>query len=231
MFDFSSFQVLTFDCYGTLIDWEKGILGAVHRILGTHNIHPPDDQILSQYAELEGAAESGSYRPYRDILTQVMRRLATHFGADISPQQAASLPESIRDWRPFPDSVAALEKLRSRYQLAVISNVDDDLFAYSAQLLGNPFSQVITAQQVGAYKPSHRNFEVAIARLGVEKGKILHCAQSIHHDIVPARELGIANVWVNRRQKQPGTGATKAANATPDLEVPDLKTLAFLALQ
>lgn len=228
--DFSRFEVLTFDCYGTLIDWESGILAAVHRVLRAHNVEASNADILSKYAELEFALESGAYRKYREILTEVMQRLAEHFGAQISPAEAASLPESIRDWQPFPDSVAALTQLRSRYTLAVISNIDDDLFAHSAQRLGDPFQHVITAQQVGSYKPSHRNFETALARIGVPKEKVLHCAESIFHDVIPARELGIANVWVHRRHAQEGSGATKHASATPDLEVPNLQTLARIAL-
>src|SRR5258706_10032563 len=181
--DFSPFEVLTFDCYGTLIDWESGILAAVHRVLRAHKVQAADEEILTTYAQLEAAAEAGAYRPYREILADVMHRLAAHFGAPargkISHADAASLPESIRDWQPFPDSVAALAKLRSRYKLAVISNIDDDLFAHSAKRLGDPFAYVITAQQVGSYKPSHRNFEMAIARIGVSKDKVLHCAESI----------------------------------------------------
>jgi 2-haloacid dehalogenase len=230
MLDFSRFEVLTFDCYGTLIDWESGILAAVHRVLRGHSVQANDSDILKKYAELESAAEAGPYRRYREILTEVMNGLASHFGAHITDAEAASLPESIHDWQPFPDSVAALAQLGTRYKLAVISNIDDDLFAHSAQRLGNPFTHVITAQQVGSYKPSHRNFHTALAQIGVDKEKVLHCAQSIFHDIVPARELGIANVWVNRRQLKQGSGATKHASATPDLEVPDLRTLAELVL-
>src|SRR6266403_1345321 len=116
--DFPRFEVLTFDCYGTLIDWESGILTAVHQVLRAHKVQAADEEILATYAQLEAAAEAGSYRSYREILSDVMHRLAAHFGTEISHADAASLPESIRDWQPFPDSVVALARLRSRYKLA-----------------------------------------------------------------------------------------------------------------
>ena len=135
----------------------------------------------------------------------------------------------FRSWKPFPDTVAALKKLKSRYKLAIISNTDDDLFADTARLLEVSFDWVITAQQAGSYKPSHHNFKLALERIALPPEQVLHVAQSIYHDIVPARELGLATVWVNRRAGKHGEGATKAAQGQPDLEVPDLKTLAEMA--
>jgi 2-haloacid dehalogenase len=126
--------------------------------------------------------------------------------------------------------VAALQQLATRFRLAVISNVDDDLFAGSARLLQVPFAHVITAQQVRSYKPSHNNFQAALARLGVPKEKVLHVAQSLYHDIAVANALGWSSVWVNRRGSKSGSGATKAAVAMPDLEVPSLKALADVAV-
>jgi 2-haloacid dehalogenase len=123
--------------------------------------------------------------------------------------------------------VEALKYLKERYKLAVISNIDDDLFAHSARHLGVPFDWVITAEQVESYKPSLNNFEKAIEIIGAPRGEILHVAQSLYHDIAPAKELGLANVWVNRRHNLKGYGATYPADAVPDLEVPDLATLAM----
>jgi 2-haloacid dehalogenase len=232
--DFKKFEVLTFDCYGTLIDWETGILGALRPLVAAHPAKDgkkiPDAELLAIYGELEARAEAGEYRRYREVLREVVRGLGERLGFRASEAEMDSLPESLGKWPPFPDTVAALRRLKSRYKLAVISNTDDDLFAQTAQRFRDaegeiPFDAVITAQQAGSYKPSHNNFKLALARLGVAKERVLHVAQSRHHDIAPARALGIANVLITRR----GTGATVANAAQPDLELPDLKSLAELA--
>ena len=228
MLDFRRFRVLTFDCYGTLVDWESGILAALRPLLRAHGKSLTDEQTLELYGELEAEAEAGEYQPYRRVLEEVVRGFGRRLGFEPSLQEAESLPESLKNWKPFPDTVAALKKLKSRYKLAIISNTDDDLFADTARLLEVPFDWVITAQQVGSYKPSHRNFKLALERIALPPEQVLHCAQSIYHDIVPAKELGLATVWVNRRGAK-GGGATKAAQGQPDLEVPDLKTLAEMA--
>ena len=229
MLDFHRFRVLTFDCYGTLIDWESGILAALRPLMAVHGKSLADDKLLELYGELEAAAEAGEYQSYRKILEAVARGFGRRLGFEASEQEARSLPESLKNWQPFPDTVAALRELRSRYKLAIVSNTDDDLFAHTARLLEVPFDWVITAQQAGSYKPSHRNFRLALERIALPPDEVLHCAQSIYHDIVPARALGLTTVWVNRRGAK-GGGATKAAQGQPDLEVPDLKTLAEMAL-
>ena len=229
MIDLQQYEVLTFDCYGTLIDWESGLHGALRRVLDAHNVHVEDDALLDLYAELETAKESGPYLHYRAILREVVLRVGQRLGFTPSAEEAASLAESIRDWPPFPDTVEALQALKSRYRLAILSNIDDDLFAGSAARLGVAFDEVITAEQVGSYKPSENNFKAALDRVGAPKEKVLHVAQSLYHDIVPAKALGLSTVWVNRRKGRPGSGATPAADARPDLEVPDLRTLAALA--
>jgi 2-haloacid dehalogenase len=224
--DFKRFEVLTFDCYGTLIDWETGILGALRPLVAAHPSKDgkkiSDAELLAIYGELEARAEAGEYRRYREVLREVVRGLGERLGFRASEAKMDALPESLGKWPPFPDTVAALRQLKSRYKLAVISNTDDDLFAQTAKRLEVPFDAVITAQQAGSYKPSHSNFKLALARLGVAKEKVLHVAQSRHHDIAPARALGIANVLITRR----GTGATVENAAQPDLELPDLKSLA-----
>ncbi len=225
MLDFSRFRVLTFDCYGTLIDWESGILAALGPLLATHGKSLADDKLLELFGELEAEAEAGEYQSYRKILEGVARGVGRRLGFETSEQEARSLPESLQNWPPFPDTVAALRKLKSRFKLAIVSNTDDDLFAHTARRLEVPFDWAITAQQAGSYKPSHNNFKLALERIALPPDQVLHCAQSIYHDIVPARELGLATVWVNRRGAK-GGGATKAAEGKPDLEVPDLKTLA-----
>lgn len=229
MLDFKQFEVLSFDCYGTLIDWETGILGALRPLIAQHGKQVADEALLELYGELEAKLETGPYQRYREILRAVVRGLGERLGFEASAAEADSLPSSLGAWPPFPDTIAALKRLKSRYQLAIISNTDDDLFALTAKRLAVPFDFVITAQQVGSYKPAHGNFLRTLGRMGKPKERQLHCAQSLFHDIAPTHALGIANVWVNRRHGKPGAGATHAASAAPDLEVPDLKTLADLA--
>jgi len=231
MIDFSRFEFLTFDCYGTLIDWETGILRALRPLLERHGVRREDEGILALYGELEAAAEAGAFKSYREVLEAVVRGLGGRPNFAPSEEEVRRLPESVAEWPPFPDTVASLQRLATRFKLAVISNVDDDLFAGSARLLRAPFAHVITAQQVRSYKPSHNNFQMALARLGVPKEKVLHVAQSLYHDIAPANALGWTSVWVNRRGSKSGGGATKAAVAKPDLEVLSLQALADLAVR
>ena len=160
------------------------------------------------------------------LLREVMRNIAGHFQVTLDEYDEDTLATSIMYWKPFPDTVESLRYLKEHYKLAVISNIDDDLFAHSARHLSVPFDWVITAEQVESYKPSLNNFERAIERIGLPPEKILHVAQSLYHDIVPANELGLTNVWVNRRHNRKGHGATFPAHAEPTLEVPDLATLA-----
>jgi 2-haloacid dehalogenase len=181
------------------------------------------------YAELEVTAEQGEYLRYRDVLQSVVRGFGQRLGFTPTDAEVRSLPESVATWQPFPDSVEALLKLSSRYQLAVISNIDDDLFAASASKLEVAFSHVITAEQAGCYKPCMNIFRLAEKKIGVNRDQWLHVGQSIYHDVIPAQSLGLATVWVNRRSPRPGAGAAKAAIANPELEVPDLQTLAELA--
>jgi 2-haloacid dehalogenase len=225
MLDFSRFRAITFDCYGTLIDWETGLLGALRPVLRAHGSKLRDEQILALYAELEPAAQN-PYRRYREVLQEVVRGFGKRLGFQASEAEARSLPDSLKDWRPFPDTVAALEKLQTRFRLAIISNTDDDLFAGTAPHLQVKFDQVITAEQAGAYKPSLAPFRLALERLGLPKEQVLHAGQSVYHDVVPARSVGLASVLVRRR----GSGATRVLADKPNLEVPDLQTLAAFAL-
>ncbi len=228
MLEFDRYEYLTFDCYGTLIDWERGLLAALRPLLARHGVTLSDDEVLEHYADMETTAERGQYRPYREILATVLEGFARQHGFTLAPEERDSLAVSVGDWPPFPDSVEALRSLATRYRLVILSNIDDDLFALSARHLATDFAAVITAQQVGSYKPDRRNFRFALDRLGAPKERVLHVAQSLFHDIVPAKEVGLATVWVNRRHDRPGFGATPLASAQPDLEVPDLRTLAEL---
>lgn len=229
MLDIGSFEVLTFDCYGTLIDWEAGILAAVRPVLEVHAIGIADADVLTLFGEIESAVEAGPYRPYRDVLRQVLISMGDRLGFDPVAVEADAFGASVADWPAFPDSAAALRQLATRYGLGVITNCDDDLFAASSRRLGDPFRWAVTSQQAGSYKPAIRNFEIALERIGVPRERVLHVAQSLYHDHVPAHELGLSTVWVNRRHGRPGNGATPSASDAPDLEVPDLASLAKLA--
>ena len=227
--DFSRFQIITFDCYGTLIDWETGILGALRPVLRAHEVQLGDAEALSLYGELEVEEEAGKYRPYREILASVVRRLGQRLGFGPSAQEAEALANSLPDWEPFPDTVAALHRLKKKFKLGIISNIDDDLFARTAPKLEVQFDQVITAGQARAYKPSLEVFRLAQQRIQTPAQNWLHAAQSVYHDVVPARALGISSVWVNRRSRYGGSGATKPASAEPDARVTSLRELADLA--
>ena len=226
MLDLGRFKVLTFDCYGTLIDWETGIFSALRPILAAHGKPITDSALLEMYSTLEAEAERGEFQPYREVLQSVVRGFGQRLGFTPTTAQMRSLPESLATWRPFPDTVPALRELKKRYQLAVISNVDDDLFAATAPQLKVSFNHVITAGQARCYKPGLEIFKMALSWIGVPVGQILHVAQSIYYDVIPAKSLGISTVWVNRPSPRPGAGASKAASANPDLEVANLTALA-----
>jgi 2-haloacid dehalogenase len=226
MLNFEQFEVLTFDCYGTLIDWESGLWAALSPIFANHRVTVALDSALELYGELESEAERGPYRDYKVVLRTVLEGLGSRLGFTPTPDELERFAVSVKEWPAFPDSPRALRALKTKYKLAIISNIDDDLFASSAQRLQVPFDWVITAQQVKSYKPSLNNFRVAFERLGLPQSRILHVAQSLFHDIAPAKTLGLATVWVNRRHGKAGSGATPPAQAQPDLEVPNLQSLA-----
>ncbi len=224
--DLRGVKAMTFDCYGTLIDWEAGILGALRRVIGPDAA--TDDQLLEEYAGHEAAAEAVTWKPYRQILATSLTAVCETHGSSPTADQAAVFGGSVADWPAFPDSVDALARLRQGFDLGVITNCDDDLFAYSNERLGEPFRWIVTAEQARSYKPSTHNFEVAFDRIGLPRESIVHVAQSLFHDHVPAKSLGLKTVWINRRAGQPGPGATPVAQALPDLELPDMASLARL---
>jgi len=223
--DPAAFDALTFDCYGTLVDWESGILAAIRPVLAAHGFRMDDEEIHSLYAAFEQRAEAGEYRRYRDVLRAVMQEFSRRLGFQPREREFDCLARSMPDWPPFPDTSRALASLRRRYRLFVLSNVDDDLFALTAPRLGVEMDGIVTAQQLRVYKPSHAFFRDAFARTGVPRERILHVAQSLFHDVAPVAELGLATVWVNRRRGSKGAGATPPAAALPDVEVKDLDEL------
>jgi len=221
--DFEGVEYLTFDCYGTLIDWERGILDAMRPILKRRG-HSIDDRILlERYAAFEAEIETGPFRPYREVLRRVVDRFGGWLGFVPSEEDRAKFSTSVGDWPAFPDSPTALADLRRRFRLVVLSNVDDDLFVGSNERLGSPFHAVFTAGQIGSYKPARENFRYMIEKLGGDPAKIVHVAQSLFHDVAPAGEMGMQTVWINRRRGMEGSGATPPADARPDLEMASLK--------
>jgi 2-haloacid dehalogenase len=228
MIDFQQFKALSFDCYGTLIDWESGILAAIRSILDNHNINISNQQILELFAQRESIQEAGEYLKYRDILKKVIQDFGDKLQFVPTESELNSLAESIKYWQPFPDTIESLQSLKTRYKLTIISNIDNDLFAYTAQKIGVDFDWVVTAEQVQSYKPSLQNFEMAIQRMGIAPDELLHIAQSVYHDIVPAKDMGLTAVWVNRRKGQEGCGATVPVSGNPDLEVSSLQELVSL---
>ena len=229
--DLRDFDVLTFDCYGTLVDWEAGILAGFRPAFERRGRTMDGEALLERYAGVEAELEAGPYLAYREVLGRAFRRLLQEDGIEPTEEEVAAFAGSVRDWPAFPDAASALELLGSRFRLGVITNCDADLFAASNRLLGNPFAWVVPASEVGAYKPDRRNFLVAFERIPVPRERILHVAQSLFHDHVPARELGLRTAWIDRRAGRSGSGATPPAAATPDLVLPDLASLAGLAIR
>lgn len=225
MINFNKYEILTFDCYGTLIDWESGILAALKPIFLTHNIELSEEEILELFAEISSKEETGEYIRYREVLKRTVQKLGDRFGFTPSPTEVDTLADSIKNWQPFPDTIEALKALKQRYKLAIISNIDNELFALSAKHLIVKFDWIITAEQAKSYKPSLNNFKFAKNKINLPDEKFLHVAQSIYHDIIPANSLSLSTVWVNRRGSKASFGATLPASGKPDLEVPDLKTL------
>ncbi|SRR6266478_1007379 len=228
--DFSQFRVITFDCYGTLVDWETGILNALRLVLSAHGTMLDNAEILRLYGDLEANAEGSEYRPYREVLKDVVRGFGERLGFSAMTGEQQSLPDSIATWKPFPDTVPSLRRLKAKFKLGIISNVDDDLFSATASHLEIDFDYVTTAGQARAYKPSLEIFRLAQKNMNTLSKRWLHAGQSLHHDVVPAKALGISNVWVNRPSERPGAGAGKSASAEPDVEVHSLAELADLAI-
>jgi len=225
MLNFETFEALSFDCYGTLVDWESGILEAIRPVLGRYGVAIDDERLLELYGRLEQEVESGPYQSYRAVLGAVMEGLSKALRFQTTAEERDGLARALPQWKPFPDTVDALTALKKRYRLIILSNVDDDLFAATARELRVPFDEVITAQQVGSYKPAPAHFRKALARTGLPGGKILHVAQSLFHDVPPAKALGFGTVWIDRRSGRSGGGATPLSSERPDLTLPDLASL------
>ncbi len=228
----ADYSVLTFDCYGTLIDWESGIVQALQPWLERAGVGATRAPILAAFAAAEAPQQAATPDlPYPALLARVHGAIAAHFGLAPDPQAAQAFGASIKAWPAFPDSAEALAYLKQHYRLVILSNVDRASFAHSNEKLGVAFDAVYTAEDIGSYKPDPRNFEYLLARLaeqGITREQILHTAESLYHDHVPAKRFGLATCWIHRRAGQAGHGATHR----PDTEVhPDFRfpTLAAMA--
>ena len=212
------YRTLSFDCYGTLIDWENGILGFLQPLLDSYDVHVFDEWILEFFSEREPEEQAKGGR-YRDVLARVLSSFGTRLAFIPGTDALDSFASSIEYWQPYEEAVDALQRLRKKYDLAVISNVDDDLFELSRKNLGIRFDHVITAEQVGAYKPARKMFDAA---LQVLEGPVLHVAQSRYHDIQPATALQLDTAWINRA----GPSAARDVDVTPTATYADLRSLA-----
>ncbi len=218
----TDFTTLTFDCYGTLIDWETGILAALRPWSERVGTTADGDALLAAFGRHENRIQQitpGALYP--ELLRAGALAIAADFGAPMGDDEADAFAASVKDWPAFPDSAEALAYLKRHYKLVILSNVDNASFAHSNAKLGVEFDAVFTAEDIGSYKPDLNNFHTmldGLAAEGVAKGEILHTAQSLYHDIAPANRLGLATNWINRRHSQPGAGATPPAEAVPDFE-------------
>jgi 2-haloacid dehalogenase len=227
--DYGAFDALTFDCYGTLIDWETGILAGLRAALARHGPEVGDEELLERFATAEAALEVGPYLRYREILGACLVEVGRALGCSPDAAEQAAFGGSVAGWPAFPDSAAALARLKRRFRLGVITNCDDDLFAASNRRLGVEFDWIVTAEQARGYKPRRANFELAFERIGLPRERVLHVAQSLFHDHVPAKALGLTTVWIDRRHGRPGAGATPPATVTPDAVFPDMASFANAA--
>ena len=221
--DADAFNALTFDCYGTLVDWQRGILDYLQPVLRRHDVHVIDEFALAFFAETEPAVQNEGGR-YADVLREVLRRFGARLAFTPTAAELDGFPRALAASPPFADTLEALERLAGRFDLAIISNIDDDLFAQTQAALGVNFVAVTTAEQAGVYKPHEAMFKLALSRLDHASGRVLHVAQSLYHDIAPASALGLPTVWIDRNQG--AGGAARAAQAQADWTFPNLREFA-----
>lgn len=231
----ADYDALSFDCYGTLIDWEAGIAEVLGAWAREVDLELGDEELLLAYADHEAQTEIDQPESlYSAVLAEAFRRTGGSLGKPVSDAWAEKLGSSVPDWPSFPDSPEALAMLAQDYQLIILSNVHREGFAGSNARLGVTFDRIITAEDVKAYKPAPNHFEaldVALEEMGIPREKLLHVAQSLFHDHVPAKRHGLPSVWINRRHDRPGWGATPEPDAeySYDLEFPTMIAFANAA--
>jgi 2-haloacid dehalogenase len=225
MIELTEITHLSFDCYGTLIDWERGILEALQPLFQERGANISAEILLQRYATHEARLEAESWQPYRDILRAVTKGIAEELGLSLSNDEQNVLLDSIGKWPPFSDTVKSLRRLQRNFRLVILSNVDDALFALTAKQLEVAFAEIITAEQVRSYKPGEAHFREALRRLQVSPKRVLHVSQSAFHDHVPAKRLGFGTAWVKRPSRRSELGLTQPASVQTDLVVSDLEEL------
>ena len=215
----TEFKALTFDCYGTLIDWESGMIEALKPLTDKVGRALDRDAVLEAHARHESAQQLQTpARLYRDLLPVVYRRLAEEWGVTVSWAECVAYGRSVANWPAFANSPGSLQYLKRHYKLVILSNVDNESFAASNTKLMVDFDAIYTAEDIGSYKPSDRNFDYMLEKLrtlGIEKHDILHTAESLFHDHVPANKHGLASCWIHRRHDQEGFGATMNPGKMP----------------
>ena len=215
-----NYQVLTFDCYGTLIDWEGGMRAALASVIEKRGIPLDPFEVHEKYAELEPAIQETRGGRYVEVMRMGVRETFAHFGVEVTDEEAGIFGDTLASWPKFPDTTDALTEMKNRgYKLVILSNTDENFIRQSIETIGVEFDEVITAQAVGAYKPARGHWDRMLETLGVSKDAVLHVAQSYYHDVVPATGLGFKMAWINRK------GQTPWGVARPDYEFPDLKSL------
>ena len=214
-------DTLTFDCYGTLIDWKAGLNESLFELIGP-KAERRASELYRFYVSEEARVEAEAYRPYREVLALAAVRAARKFKVDLTMEKASHLADMVADWPPFPDTVEALKRLKSRFRLGVLSNIDGDIFAGTARRLDVAFDFVVTAQDVSSYKPALGHFE-RMLRDHARRESVVHVAQSVYHDGQPTARLGLAFVWINRYNDTNLTGLEPLAT------LPDLRSLAAIA--
>jgi len=237
MGEFDRYQALSFDCYGTLIDWETGIRQALRRWADQRAVMSSDDELLSLFARFETLVENRTdpAPPYPIVLGEALRLIGSEVGGEVNDADADTFGASVGHWPAFPDSPGALARLHAKYRLIIVSNVDRASFAASSRRLGVEFDRIITAEEVGAYKPQQPHFAALLAQLdswGLRPNQLLHVAQSLYHDHEPAHRAGLATVWIDRRHDQDGYGATPPpdGSVTPDWRFPSMAAFAEAAV-
>ncbi|MBA2336685.1 MAG: haloacid dehalogenase type II [Acidimicrobiia bacterium] len=236
MREFDDYLALSFDCYGTLIDWETGIAAAMRPWADRHRLGMDDDELVAAFGAVETVVEGEDPgAAYPEVLAEVLRRIGAEHGVKVSEADATAFGGSVGDWPAFPDSAEALARLGERYRLLILSNVDRRSFAASNRRLGVTFDRIITAEDVGSYKPDPANFAAlldAVAADGIDRTRLLHVAESLYHDHEPAAAAGIDSVWIHRRFDRDGHGATHPplTEVTPRWRFTSLAAFADTAL-
>ncbi|MBI4089093.1 MAG: haloacid dehalogenase type II [Candidatus Levybacteria bacterium] len=217
---FKGKKYITFDCYGTLIDWEGGIRKALERLSEKNRFNLDLTNISDKYIQAELEVEAEQYRKYHEVLQLSAKKLLNQMGFDISDKDALEFADSIYNWQPFPETHDVLAELKQKgYKLIILSNIDNEIIKRSIELIGIDFDGVVTAEEVGSYKPAHGHWQEMLKRFNAQKEEVLHVAASYIHDIIPAKEQGFDAIWINRNSEQP------TREIKPDLKFKDLRPL------